>query len=140
MMTTDAHCGRPFEAVLAPGLEGMQLSPKFLEEICVAKAPAPLVDDQPMAHTELIGPSEDWPAIRVLLAWDVDLHHALPHDPYRYLGTSRNSQAPAVTTTRREHLLLLRRADALRGAMMRECEPYNATMVDNSGRFSPAPV
>jgi len=60
----------------------MQLRSQRLEEIFVAKALAAPVDDQPMTHAQLIVPSEDWSAIQMLLAWDVDLHHTLPHDPY----------------------------------------------------------
>src|SRR5262245_29528168 len=82
-----------------------------------------------MAHAQFVVPSGDWPAIRVRLAWDVDLHHALSHDPYRYLGTGGNSQAPAITTSREHHPS--RRADALRGAMLREREPDDVPMVDN---------
>jgi hypothetical protein len=66
----------------------------------------------------------------MLLAWDVELYHILPHDPDRHLGTGGNSQAPAITTTRREHYSS-RRADALRGAVMREREPDDALLVNN---------
>ena len=108
----------------------MQLRFQRLKEIFVAKALATPIDDQTMAHAQLIVPSGDWPAIRVLLAWDVDLYRALPYNPYRHLGTGGNGQAPAITTTRREYYPA-RRADALRGAMMREREPDDALMVDN---------
>jgi hypothetical protein len=118
------------KAVLSPGLEGMQLRPQRLEKIFVAKALAASVDDQAIAHAQLVVPPGDWPAIRVLLAWDVDLYHALPHDPYGHLSTGGNGQAPTITTTRREHDPS-HSADALRGAMMREREPDDTPLVDN---------
>ena len=118
------------KAVLAPGLEGMQLRPQRLEEIFVAKALAMPVDDQPMAHAQLVVPAGHRRAIRVLLAWDVDLYHALPHDPDRHLSTGGHGQAPAITTARRQHHPP-RRADVLHGALVREREPDDAPLVDN---------
>src|SRR4030095_5717116 len=74
------------KAVLAPGLEGMQLRPERLEERLIAKALALAVDDDPMAHAQFIVAARHWGAIRELFAWHVKLHHALAHDADGHLA------------------------------------------------------